>query len=63
MPGMVRASFGSYNTFDEIDALVAALGRIARGEYHGRYSADRTTGEYTAAGWAPELAAYFAPLA
>ena len=29
-PGTVRASFGAYNTFDEIDALVAALERAIK---------------------------------
>ena len=30
IPGTVRASFGAYNTFDEIDALVAALERAIK---------------------------------
>ena len=30
IPGTVRASFGAYNTFDEIDALVAALERALK---------------------------------
>jgi cysteine desulfurase/selenocysteine lyase len=59
MPGMVRVSFGSYNTTDEIDRLVTALARIARGDYRGVYEQDRASGEYTARGWSPDLAAHF----
>lgn len=36
-PGMVRVSFGAYNTPDEVDALVDALQRIGRGAMRGRY--------------------------
>lgn len=32
-PGMVRVSFGFYNTPDEVDRLVLALAAIARGDY------------------------------
>ena len=28
LPGMVRVSFGTYNTFEEVDRLVAALGEL-----------------------------------
>ena len=28
--GTVRASFGLYNTFEEVDALVAGIRRVAR---------------------------------
>ncbi len=58
-PGMVRISFGMYNTTDEVDMLVAALGTIARGEYRGKYVQERASGEYVAQGWSPSLAAYF----
>ena len=50
MPGMVRVSFGSYNTFDEVDALAEALGAIARGEYRGTYTHDRASGGVVRAG-------------
>ncbi len=36
-PGMVRVSFGAYNTLHEVDALVDALERIGRGAMRGRY--------------------------
>ena len=41
VPGMVRVSFGHYSTHDEVDALVDALQRIARGEIQGDYGLDR----------------------
>ncbi len=37
LPGLVRISFGCYNTRTEIDAAVEALAGIARGDYQGRY--------------------------
>jgi selenocysteine lyase/cysteine desulfurase len=36
-PGMVRLSFGAYNTTEDVDALVEALARICRRDYRGRY--------------------------
>lgn len=59
MPGMVRASFGCYNTTGDIDRLVAMLGRIARGDYRGDYVLDRHSGEYHPRGFAEPLADYF----
>ena len=40
-PGMVRVSFGAYNTFEDVDALVEMLHRITRNEYQGRVSPER----------------------
>jgi cysteine desulfurase/selenocysteine lyase len=59
MPGLIRASFGLYNTLEDIDILVDALTHIARGEYQGRYTQDIATGEYTPVGWTPSYAQYF----
>lgn len=59
MPGLVRVSFGLYNTFEDVDALVAALRAIASRRFSGSYTQDRATGEYHARGWAPDLSAYF----
>jgi selenocysteine lyase/cysteine desulfurase len=55
MPGMVRISFALYNTADEVDALVDALATMARGDLRGRYRQDRSSGEFEAAGWRPDL--------
>ncbi|MEJ2263663.1 MAG: aminotransferase class V-fold PLP-dependent enzyme [Anaerolineales bacterium] len=59
MPGLVRASFGLYNTREEIDAFVAALKRIAQGEYKGKYHQDSASGEYYPENWAPDFEKYF----
>jgi selenocysteine lyase/cysteine desulfurase len=59
MPGLVRASFGLYNTMDEVDELVAALEKIARREYRGRYKQDRASGDYVPEGWEPRFEEYF----
>ena len=59
MPGLIRASFGLYNTQDEVDALADALTCIARGDYQGHYQQDIASGEYTAEGWMPDFETYF----
>lgn len=59
MPGMVRISFGMYNTAEEVDVLIDAVGRLARGKYYGRYEQDVESGEYHAVGWNPDLSHYF----
>lgn len=59
MPGLVRVSFGLYNTLDEIEILVEALGKISRGEYYGNYIQDKATGEYIEENWSPEFDEYF----
>jgi selenocysteine lyase/cysteine desulfurase len=60
MPGLLRASFGLYNTTDDVDALVAALQRIATGDYRGQYDQDVASGEFKPRGWQPDFEAYFA---
>jgi selenocysteine lyase/cysteine desulfurase len=59
MPGVVRASFGMYNTKEEVDALVEALQVIARGTYKGVYEQDKASGDYRALGWEPNLQRFF----
>jgi cysteine desulfurase/selenocysteine lyase len=51
MPGLVRASFGCYNTIEEIDTLVEWLQRIRAGETHGEYILDPRHGSYAPRGW------------
>jgi len=60
IPGMVRISFGVYNTKDEIDVLVDALDQITARAYEGDYVQNKTTGEFQARGWQPNLSDYFA---
>lgn len=59
MPGLVRISFGLYNTTDEIDSLLVAISRILNGEYQGDYTADLASGEYHPADWSPDFSNYF----
>jgi cysteine desulfurase / selenocysteine lyase len=59
MPGLIRVSFGLYNTPKEVDRLIEALNRITRGEYQGVYLQDRATGEYTPQGWQVHFHHYF----
>lgn len=59
MPGLIRISFGLYNTFAEIDALVSALKEIARGHYQGVYLQDPASGEFTPKDWQPNFDRYF----
>src|SRR5262249_26846541 len=59
MPGLVRASFGLYNTLEEVDAFVEALAAIQRGEYRGRYHQHVASGDYVPEGWAPQFEKFF----
>ena len=59
MPGLVRASFGLYNTIEEVDYLVEALTKIAKGEYRGQYTQERATGEYKPVNWTAKFEEYF----
>lgn len=59
MPGMVRASFGLYNSTEDVDALIQALTRIAQGKYTGVYHQDRSNGEFKPEGWNPIFDPYF----
>jgi selenocysteine lyase/cysteine desulfurase len=59
MPGLIRASFGLYNTLGEVDIFIEALKCIARGEYQGNYGQDIASGEYTPLGWEPVYNQYF----
>jgi len=46
LPGLVRASFGCYNTTEEIDHLADMLERIVAGDYRGDYVLHKPTGDY-----------------
>lgn len=59
MPGVVRVSFGMYNTKAEVDDLVGALGDIANRRYQGNYRQEKKTGDYYAEGWEPNLDRFF----
>jgi selenocysteine lyase/cysteine desulfurase len=55
LPGLVRASFGCYNTTAEVDHLVEMLERLIAGEYSGDYVQERSTGSYFPRGYNPAL--------
>lgn len=59
MPGLVRVSFGIYNTTEEIAVLAEAVSRIATGNYRGTYRQDKVSGEYIPEGWNFDLEEYF----
>jgi len=58
-PGMVRVSFGAYNTSEDVDALVEMLHRITRHEYKGEYHQNTENGEYIPSGYQDSIADYF----
>jgi cysteine desulfurase / selenocysteine lyase len=58
-PGLVRASFGLYNTLAEVDTFVDALAHISRGEYRGQYHQDPASGDFMPENWTPDFADYF----
>lgn len=59
MPGLIRVSFGLFNTVEDIDQLAEALERVVHGRYTGKYNQDIATGEYTPEGWHPVFNDYF----
>jgi selenocysteine lyase/cysteine desulfurase len=59
MPGMLRISFGCYNTIDDIDRLVEMLQRIARDEYSGDYRVEKQSGVYLPVGFEEPLDEFF----
>lgn len=59
VPGLVRVSFGLYNSTAEIDSLVEALERISMGDYRGKYAQDPASGDFYPAGWQVDYRKYF----
>ena len=59
LPGLVRISFGCYNSTAEVDWLVHALHNIAAGEIAGNYEQDRASGAFLERTFHPELEQYF----
>jgi cysteine desulfurase / selenocysteine lyase len=58
LPGMVRASFGIYNTIEDVDILCDAVEAVSRGE-HAEYTRDPKTGDFIPVGFDPDPADYF----
>ncbi|MBN4056747.1 aminotransferase class V-fold PLP-dependent enzyme [bacterium AH-315-J21] len=59
MPGMVRASFGCYNTTDDIDKLIDMLVRIQRKDYQGAYIQETRSGEFVPKDYQEPHSSYF----
>jgi selenocysteine lyase/cysteine desulfurase len=59
MPGLVRASFGCYNTTTDVDHLIEMLQRVAGGDYRADYRLHGSSGEYVPAGYVDPLPNYF----
>jgi selenocysteine lyase/cysteine desulfurase len=59
LPGLVRISFGCYNTLEEVDHLVEMLARIVAGEIEGDYQQDPESGAYWPRGFEPDYEQYF----
>jgi cysteine desulfurase/selenocysteine lyase len=59
MPGLVRISYGCYNSHEEVDWLVRALRKIACGEIAGDYEQDQATGTFWERSFRPEPREYF----
>lgn len=59
VPGMVRVSFGLYNTIDDVDKLVSALRAVAAQQYKGKYHQNISNGEFIPVGWDINFDKYF----
>jgi selenocysteine lyase/cysteine desulfurase len=58
LPGAVRASFGMYNTIEEIDIFIEKLKDTAEKKYRGHYILDKKRGEYHPKGFNHRFADY-----
>jgi selenocysteine lyase/cysteine desulfurase len=59
VPGMVRISFGLYNTAEEIDRLLGALNNIAKLNYSKEYISNKEHGSYSPSNWKVNCHDYF----
>ncbi len=59
LPGFVRASFGMYNTKEEVDVLCEALSAIAKGKYRDGYLLNKERGEFYRTDVTDEFEKYF----
>jgi hypothetical protein len=55
----VRASFGMYNTHEEVDQFVEALEKIVRREYQDVYHQNPASGDFTPQGWVAKFENFF----
>jgi len=59
LPGLVRISFGCYNTMEEVDHTAGLLARIAAGDIGGDYEQDPVSGACWPRGFEPDYNRYF----
>lgn len=59
VPGMLRISFGLYNSLEEVDVLAEALECIVLGKYSGRYVQDTASGAFEPEGWKVDYREYY----
>jgi selenocysteine lyase/cysteine desulfurase len=59
LPGLVRISFGCYNTVEEVDHAADMLALIAAGDIQGEYEQDPGSGSYWPRGYEPDYERYF----
>ena len=59
LPGLVRISFGCYNTREEVDHAVEVLARLVDGRVEGDYEQDPASGAYWPRGYKPDYERYF----
>jgi selenocysteine lyase/cysteine desulfurase len=59
LPGLLRVSFGCYNTKDEVDWFIESLEKIVQGEYQDCYVQDPTSGAFWPDGYELDIAPYF----
>ncbi len=59
VPGMVRISFGLYNTLEDVDRVATALRAVAARQFKGKYYQNIANGEFTPEGWNIDFDKYF----
>jgi selenocysteine lyase/cysteine desulfurase len=59
LPGLVRISFGCYNTIEEVDHATEMVAKIAAGDISGEYDQDTLSGAYWPKGLKHDYDRYF----
>jgi selenocysteine lyase/cysteine desulfurase len=59
LPGLVRMSFGCYNTIEEVDHAAELVARMAAGDISDDYQQDELSGEYWPRQYSPDYERYF----
>lgn len=59
LPGLVRISFGLYNTREDVDRFMTVLEKIVEGRYEGKYIFNPQESSYWPQGFSPKVEHYF----